>query len=1040
MFYSYQILLLFVFIIFIALNFRNKALRAVVLIIFSAFLVFEVAAVYLTTKLIDYRFYNHINIESLYAHGFQFITQIALFIILYFVIVSLIYFTVERIHVSRLNRAKFIVPILASTLILLSMPNSVFGELFQVYEILNAKKLSFNKALAGVGISPNKYVAPDEVTALQGKNIIVISLESIEQGFLGPNFSKITPHLTSLTKEWTYYDQMLVGPGGSWTSGSLYKHQVGVPAFFKGQVNQIFQGTTDVKLTGLGHVLNKAGYNSRYLIGDATYSGVGDILTSYGIPVISYENSLGKYHKTDAGLNDYDLFKEAKLQINELKGSKKPFALFMSTINTHFPHGIFDVRMKKHVPRIKNNLEFSVLSADYLVNDFINYIKQEGLFKNTSIFIFPDHTLMGSDGPVIEKLSKSERKLYLLTNVSEDKLPKKTFDKLYQIDLPRMIISGAEIKSNAVFLADLIDADDVIGFLEKNKIKLTTLNNASVTKTDYKSGFDIKVQDNYLTINSNVGSVSVPITDKEANLAIDITFTDDMRYVSYAKSKLSDAFNLTRDDKPFSLLHLIINLKGGTIDKTYFGNKQMLGIYKKGQEVSYSKEDIGLIVDSNSSILSVPEIAKEKDAVLMAQGVHDTDSGFQYDPYVVSITSSEFVTSIKTNSVFRFKGEKYVLQRGLNLLTLNADGVFNIEQFDTYESGTAANRFLKRIENLIKNKLFWAVAVNDAVNNNYPGFKKKLTELNFKLLQTLKGRVAYIAYTDPTNTFHEYSSKTTLSYKIPSYIGTVANDNAKPITDVISVDEASRKNNSEANLYNKDQTRYIAHAGGVFKGKSYNFLEAMDYSYNKGFRLFELDILKTSDGLFVAAHDWKTWSDVTGYKGDLPPDRKVFLQQKIFNKYTPMDMDAINNWFEIHSDAVLITDKINEPIAFSDAFYDKNRLMMELFTWGAVKEGVAANIKSAMPTYDILAQIKGDKIDFLKKLGITDVAASRRIVNGHKKLIKKIVDSGIKIFAFHLNFDKGIDEVYVACNEREYFYGMYADKWDANATIDCSKL
>ena len=47
-------------------------------------------------------------------------------------------------------------------------------------------------------------------------------------------------------------------------------------------------------------------------------------------------------------------------------------------------------------------------------------------------------------------------------------------------------------------------------------------------------------------------------------------------------------------------------------------------------------------------------------------------------------------------------------------------------------------------------------------------------------------------------------------------------------------------------------------------------------------------------------------------------------------------------------------------------------------------------------------------------------------------------DGGI-VFAYHINTNEGKGEVYTMCNERDYFYGMYADKWDFNATLDCSK-
>jgi hypothetical protein len=113
--------------------------------------------------------------------------------------------------------------------------------------------------------------------------------------------------------------------------------------------------------------------------------------------------------------------------------------------------------------------------------------------------------------------------------------------------------------------------------------------------------------------------------------------------------------------------------------------------------------------------------------------------------------------------------------------------------------------------------------------------------------------------------------------------------------------------------------------------------------------------------------------------------------------------------------------------------------MMELFTWDAVKKGINAKIKSSMPTYGILNSIRGNKILFLKKIGVTDIASSRRRIYSQKKLIKKIVDSGINIYAFNINDDEGKNEIYLVCNEQEYFYGMYADKWDFNANIDCSK-
>lgn len=242
-------------------------------------------------------------------------------------------------------------------------------------------------------------------------------------------------------------------------------------------------------------------------------------------------------------------------------------------------------------------------------------------------------------------------------------------------------------------------------------------------------------------------------------------------------------------------------------------------------------------------------------------------------------------------------------------------------------------------------------------------------------------------------------------------------------------------------IYYEDKqvvNRFIAHAGGEIDGYKYmNALEALDQNYKKGFRLFELDIIKTKDNVYVAAHDWEHWSKITGYKGSLPPTLDEFKKYKIKNKFTPLDMDAINTWFTEHPETILVTDKVNTPLDFSKKFIDKQRLMMELFSWQAVREGIEANIKSAMPTWNIVLDLKGDIVKKLVDIGITNIAASRRVIYNNKELMKKFQENGIRTYVFHVNYDEGRDETYVVCNELSEVYGLYADKWNFNANVNC---
>ena len=1020
-FYLFQVTVLTTLLLLVSSKIKHNKPKAIFSIVAAMFLSIEILAIYLTEGFIDYRFYTHMNFNAIQGQGFQFATEIILFALLFITLSFLFYKKSKRLHHSIIRRNKVFFPIVLVLFIALSTPHGPLNEIYKVLEIVNTKERNFEKALNDVGILSSNYITPNQVTATKGKNIIIISIESLEQGFLGENYGNITPYLSALTKNWTYYDQMLPAPGGGWTAGSLYSHQVGIPGFFKGQGNDIFQGISEVKLTGLGHILGEAGYDSAYIIGNPEFAGMSDIISAYGIPVISEKNSIGDYPPVKWGFGDYDLFNEAKLQLEKYKTNNgKPFALFLSTINTHFPGGIYDHRMEKFIPKRKNAIEFSAAAVDYLINDFISYLKKSNLYENTAIFIFPDHLMMGSGSSVHKKLNKLPRKLYLLTNIEEEKFTKKTTDEIYQIDLPRLIINGSGIKTNANFLTDFIKNKNIPNYLKNNKSNFSALNQASVTKTTYQAGIDIKMDGSNLLVESGLENIVLPLDGKKIIQSFDITFNEEMVPIERSKTNLNYAFSFMKHDKKHKRLHLIIKTKSKKIDSTYLGNKKMIGISKYGDEVQYSTNDIRLIMESNSTGFLPEKKQKESRSV------------FRNDQSLVSITSSEFGTSKNIRSVIKTNKNTYKLSRGLNLLSINSEGEYEFENFDTWLSKDAADDFIVRLKDLIQNNKFWALAANDAIKNSHPGYKAKLGELNFKLLPKLNGAVAFIAYSDSANRIHEHTSKTTLSYTIPSFMEPLSEELIK------SIKQSEYDKNIISITYGKNTERFIAHAGGGIDGRKYtDSLDALNLNYKKGFRLFELDINKTSDGVYAAVHDWKHWAKITGYKGDLPPTNRVFLRQKIYKKYSPVDIDVMNKWFGDHPDAILVTDKVDTPIDFAEKFIDKKRLMMELFSWNSVKKGIETGIRSAMPTGSIIQEVEGDKVSYLKTLGVTNIAVNRRVIYSDKKLWKKIVQSGIKVYAF--NLDKDNTEIYVACNESDYFYGMYADIWDFDTPLICLK-
>lgn len=96
---------------------------------------------------------------------------------------------------------------------------------------------------------------------------------------------------------------------------------------------------------------------------------------------------------------------------------------------------------------------------------------------------------------------------------------------------------------------------------------------------------------------------------------------------------------------------------------------------------------------------------------------------------------------------------------------------------------------------------------------------------------------------------------------------------------------------------------FIAHAFGGIDGKAYtNSLEAFETNYSKGHRVFEADLIFTSDGHLVAKHDWN----------DNPDKQPLSLQQfkakKIRKIFTPLDFNEIANLMSKYKDIYLVTD------------------------------------------------------------------------------------------------------------------------------------
>ena len=229
---------------------------------------------------------------------------------------------------------------------------------------------------------------------------------------------------------------------------------------------------------------------------------------------------------------------------------------------------------------------------------------------------------------------------------------------------------------------------------------------------------------------------------------------------------------------------------------------------------------------------------------------------------------------------------------------------------------------------------------------------------------------------------------------------------------------------------------FIAHAGGAIDGINYtNCVEAMDLSYSKGCRMFELDLTYTTDGKIVAVHD--------------PPGvtEEEFMNTLIHGKYTPMNMQTINDWFRRHPDAILVTDKINNPQRIYDEFLFPNRVIMELFTWAAIDEAIELGIKPMASEYLIFAESKkaskmilepvelktDEELEqIFKEKKIEYICMGRYCIRGREDFLRRLKKNGVKNYVYHLQepVNGQPAEEYVWNYEMNFCYGMYANNLD----------
>ena len=245
----------------------------------------------------------------------------------------------------------------------------------------------------------------------QKRNLIYIYLESMESTYYskengGLSDVSLIPELEKLAKQNINFSNTdkLGGAyslfGSTWTVGAMTAQSLGVPlkiGMDTGEFtdNSIFLGGG----YGIGEILQEEGYHNYLMLGsDIKFAGRKNLFKQHGdYEIWDYYSAMEEKKINEKiwwGFNDELLFEFAKEKITALAKEDEPFNFTMLTADTHFQDGY---KCEDCEEKFDEQYKNVIACSSKKVGEFVEWIKNQSFYDNTTIVIVGDHLTMQTD-------------------------------------------------------------------------------------------------------------------------------------------------------------------------------------------------------------------------------------------------------------------------------------------------------------------------------------------------------------------------------------------------------------------------------------------------------------------------------------------------------------------------------------------------------------------------------------------------------------------------------------------------------------------
>lgn len=540
---------------------------------------------------------------------------------------------------------------------------------------------------------------PAQLSQGPAKNLVFIYLESFERTYLDNTlFPGLAPKLAALEKQSIHFTDVLSHRGTGFTIGGLVASQCGLPLLTAGSSNSM-RGMDQFlpKAICMGDLLSAAGMDMHYLGGaDLDFGGKGKFLSTHGfahprgvkdlrprLPDPDYVSSWGLY--------DDSLLDQVRRTHRTLEGQDAPYALFALTMDTHHPNGHQSASCAKPYRDGSNKMLNAVHCSDQLVSALIEEIRQSDAFENTALVVASDHTALRNAAS--DQLRKGRRRNLFMIFTAEQSDGKAVSRRASTFDIGPTVLSTLGWENTSIGLgrnllrakptfreaiAD-VNGDTLIGSWSENI-------NAFWQFPSARDGFEVLPEENVVLMQNRRFALPIVMEFVDSmNVRTNVFEFDTRETLSqYLLARTTDnAIGWIDDCSKVRTMNLELRDQGlclfvGSLSSESPIAQEITGSTKVDapalSKVLRSKKDSKLSKQRRQRLRSL-DLFGTPDVSVYTESYADTAA---FGP--VSVLSS---TGPKTRSYIRTTKNKLLLQRGVNLVGVNAQGRASlIENFD----------------------------------------------------------------------------------------------------------------------------------------------------------------------------------------------------------------------------------------------------------------------------------------------------------------------------------------------------------------------